>query len=82
MSTGFIKREPARTAFVMLDTKKCEACWKCITVCSKNVIGRINLPWHKHVRFVNKTACVGCMKCVTICASNAISKVIIKKGDC
>jgi len=75
------KREQPRTAFVLLDTKKCEACWKCLNVCSKKVIGRINLPWHKHVRFVNGSACTGCLKCVKICTTNAISKHQNLKGD-
>lgn len=63
------------TSFVCLDTKKCEACWECIKVCSSNVIGRINLPWHKHVKLVNSSECVGCMKCVKVCTSNAIAKL-------
>ncbi|PKP05285.1 MAG: FeS-binding protein [Bacteroidetes bacterium HGW-Bacteroidetes-6] len=74
MRQGFFKREHTNTAFVMLDTKKCEACWKCLDVCTNKVIGRINLPWHKHIRFVNGSACIGCMKCVKICMTGAISK--------
>ncbi|HBX52606.1 MAG: hypothetical protein A2W98_14540 [Bacteroidetes bacterium GWF2_33_38] len=75
MRQGFFKREPTNTAFVLLDTKKCEACWKCLDVCTNNVIGRINLPWHKHIRFVNGSSCIGCMKCVKICKTGAISKL-------
>lgn len=62
------------TAFVKLDTKKCEACWKCMNVCSNNVISRINLPWHKHAIFVNQSTCAGCIKCVKVCNAGAISK--------
>jgi Na+-translocating ferredoxin:NAD+ oxidoreductase RNF subunit RnfB len=61
------------TAFVFLDKKLCEACWKCIEVCTNKAIGRINLPWHKHIRFVKGDACTGCMKCVKICKTAAIS---------
>ena len=75
MRQGFFKREHTNTAFVLLDTKKCEACWKCLDVCTNNVIGRINLPWHKHIRFVNGSACIGCMKCVKICKGGALSKL-------
>lgn len=75
MRQGFFKRELTNKAFVMLDTKKCEACWKCIDVCPNNVIGRINLPWHKHIRFANGSKCIGCMKCVKICMTGAISKL-------
>lgn len=75
MRQGFFKREHTNTVFVLLDTKKCKACWECIKVCSKNVIGQINLPWHKHVKFVNNSECVGCMKCIKICSVNAIVKL-------
>ena len=74
MRQGFFKQEHTNTAFVVLDTRNCEACWKCLDVCTNDVIGRINLLWHKHVRFINGSACTGCMKCVKICATGAISK--------
>ena len=74
MRQGFFKREHTTTPFVLLDTKKCEACWECISVCSKNVIGRINLPWHKHVKFINSSECIGCLKCVKVCSATAIVK--------
>jgi NAD-dependent dihydropyrimidine dehydrogenase PreA subunit len=75
MRQGFFKREHTSTAFVLLDTKKCIACWKCLEVCSNNVIGRINMPWHKHVKFINESSCTGCLKCVKICETTAISKL-------
>lgn len=75
MRQGFLKREHTNNKFVILDKKKCEACWKCVDVCANNVIGRINLPWHKHIRFINGCACTGCIKCVKICKTGAISKV-------
>jgi formate hydrogenlyase subunit 6/NADH:ubiquinone oxidoreductase subunit I len=81
MRQGFFKREHTSTAFVLLDTKKCIACWKCQEVCSNNVIGRINMPWHKHVKFVNVSNCTGCLKCVKICETNAISKLSKGKED-
>jgi MinD superfamily P-loop ATPase len=82
MRQGFINREHASTAFVLLDRKKCEACWKCQEGCLNNVIGRINMPWHKHVKFVKKSNCTGCMKCVKICATGAISSLTKGKEDC
>jgi NAD-dependent dihydropyrimidine dehydrogenase PreA subunit len=75
MRQRFFKREHTNTAFVKLDTKKCEACWKCVEVCSNNVIGKINLPWHKHILIVNESACIGCMKCAKICKTVAITKL-------
>lgn len=62
--------------FITLDTQKCEACWKCLKACTHNVIGRINLPWHKHIRFVNGGECTGCVKCMKVCKAGAISKFI------
>jgi len=76
MRQGFFKRENVSTAFVLLDTKKCEACWECLNVCTNSVIGRINLLWHKHVRFNNESACTGCIKCVKICKTSALTKFI------
>jgi uncharacterized Fe-S center protein len=75
------KSESKSTSFVGLYTKKCEACWKCINVCAKNVIGRINLPWHKHVKFINSPECVGCMKCVKVCTADAIVKLSKSNSD-
>lgn len=54
------ERQHSKTAFVILNTKKCNACWECLKVCNNNVIGRINLPWHKHARFINISKCTGC----------------------
>ena len=81
MRQKFFKSESKSTLFVSLDTKKCEACWECISACSKSVIGRINLPWHKHVKFVNSSECVGCMKCVKVCSANAIVKLPKSDSD-
>lgn len=71
------RREYASTAYVQLNTRKCKACWKCLEICSNNVIGRVNLPWHKHARIVHSNNCTGCLKCVNVCESNAFSKVSI-----
>ncbi len=69
----FFRAESTNTSFVRLDTKKCEACWKCIAACPKQVIGKIDLPWHKHSRFENPDRCRGCLNCVKICAYGALS---------
>ena len=65
------------TEFIEINSRSCEACWKCISVCPNNVIGKIDLPWHKHARIVNGRNCTGCLKCVNICESEALSKVPI-----
>jgi Pyruvate/2-oxoacid:ferredoxin oxidoreductase delta subunit len=70
-------RNHLRTAYILLDTKKCTACWKCLEKCTNNVIGKINLPWHKHARIVKADSCTGCLKCVNVCKPLAFSKVTI-----
>lgn len=75
MREKFLKSDSKFTSFVSLDTSKCKACWECLNLCAKNVIGRINLPWHKHVKFINSSDCIGCMKCVKVCTANAIVKL-------
>lgn len=62
------------TRFIQLDTTVCMACWKCMETCRNNVIGRINLPWHKHALIVRRESCTGCLKCVNACSYNAICK--------
>ena len=70
-----VNREQAHTGYIQLDTKKCKACWKCKEICSNQVLGRINLPWHKHIRILNASNCTGCLKCVKVCEFMALSKV-------
>lgn len=70
-----------RTTFIQLDTKKCIACWECILECKNNVIGRINLPWHKHAKFVNSNNCIGCLKCINVCEPGALTKISSKKPE-
>jgi ferredoxin len=70
-----------RTTYIQLDTKKCIACWECLSECKNNVIGRINLPWHKHSKFVNSNGCTGCLKCVNICEPGALTKISNTKPD-
>jgi ferredoxin len=73
--------DSTRTAYIQLDTKKCIACWECLAVCKNHVIGRINLPWHKHSRFLNSSDCTGCLKCVNICEPGALTKISNIKPD-
>lgn len=65
----------ANTNYIVLDTRKCEACWKCMEICTNNVIGRVNLPWHKHALIIQRDNCTGCSKCIKACDFNAITKV-------
>ena len=75
MGTRVNDRGRATTKYIQLDTGKCEACWKCVEACDNNVMGRVNLPWHKHAIIVRSNNCTGCLKCMKICVHNAISKI-------
>lgn len=77
MKSKFKDNKKAQALAVQLDTGKCMACWKCLEVCTNNVLGRINLPWHKHIRIIKEANCIGCLKCVKVCAHNALSRVLV-----
>jgi Pyruvate/2-oxoacid:ferredoxin oxidoreductase delta subunit len=64
-----------RTSFVQLNTRKCKACWQCITKCKQQVIGKVNFPWHKHALIADHVKCVGCLKCIDECQYKAFSRV-------
>ena len=75
MKLGFFSRRQARTPFIQLNSRECQACWKCQAVCPNNVIGKVDLPWHRHARIVNGDNCVGCLECVGACETHALSEV-------
>jgi Fe-S-cluster-containing hydrogenase component 2 len=82
MNLGLKKTKQTQTNTIILDTEKCMACWECFRVCPNNVIGRVNLPWHKHVRIANGNNCTGCSKCVKVCLYGALSQVeLVKNGE-
>lgn len=69
----FFNRQRTQTSFIQLDTQKCKACWKCIKSCANKVIGRINLPGHKHAFIIEPDACTGCLNCLNTCQYEAYS---------
>jgi len=73
--------DSTHTIYIQLDTKKCIACWECLAECKNDVIGRINLPWHKHSKFVHSNDCTGCLKCINVCEPGALTKISNKKPD-
>lgn len=75
MRQKFTSHRQTQYGTIRLDTKKCQACWKCLDVCKNNVIGRINMPWHKHAKIKNPDTCTACSKCVSVCESGALSLV-------
>lgn len=75
MGINLFKKESIRTAYVLLDTRKCKACWACIQNCKQHVIGKVSLPWHKHALIANSGKCTGCIKCINECQYGAFSKI-------
>ena len=75
MGINLFKKESIRTAYVLLDTRKCKACWAYIQNCKQQVIGKVSLPWHKHALIANSSKCTGCLKCINECQYGAFSKI-------
>lgn len=76
MKTFSSIRRHAQTRFVLLNTHACKACWKCIEQCPNNVIGNIDLPFHKHALILHPEECIGCSKCIDACIYDALSRNI------
>jgi uncharacterized Fe-S center protein len=74
MKPGFFSHENINILYIHPDTKKCKACWKCIEECSGQVIGKVEILWHKHARINKGDQCFGCLTCVEGCDSGAIMK--------
>lgn len=58
--------------YIMINTRLCRGCWKCIAVCPKGVLGKINVFFHKHVCMENPEKCIGCRACEKVCRGGAI----------
>jgi len=64
--------EALSTKHIFINTHNCKACWKCYEACKRNVIGRVNLFFHKHAKINNADKCTGCLLCIKVCSHNAI----------
>lgn len=60
------------TAYIVVNSRLCQACWKCVEACPRDVIGKTNFIFHKHARIVNPGCCTGCRACVKACPEGAI----------
>jgi 2-oxoglutarate ferredoxin oxidoreductase subunit delta len=63
------------TKYVRLETRLCQACWKCLEACPLQVLRKIDIGWHRHIRIRNADACNGCKKCVRACDSGALTYI-------
>ncbi|HEY3283933.1 MAG TPA: DUF4405 domain-containing protein [Armatimonadota bacterium] len=62
------------TPYVHLRTRACQACWNCVAACPSRVVGRVNLPIHKHAHLSRSSDCRGCGRCVSACPTGALSR--------
>ncbi len=69
-----------KTRFIRLNTNLCEACWSCIKACSNNVIGKIDLPIHRHAHIDYAEKCEGSKECVRVCPHEAIICISTNSG--
>lgn len=72
------------TNYIELNTHFCQACWKCVEACPNQVLGKIDIFFHKHARVDNADACKGCKKCVRVCPNGAIlylGKAAVHKAE-
>ena len=63
------------TKYILVNTRLCEACWDCLDVCPNQVLGKLEMGLHRHVRINASENCKGCKKCVQACPRHAIEYV-------
>ena len=62
----------AETLYIRLDTNRCKACWNCVQACPRDVLGKVDLPFHRHARIDQAENCKGCLLCLNACTHQAI----------
>ena len=63
------------TRFIAINPRNCVACWDCIPACPKQVLGKVDLLVHRHVKIVDADACIGCNKCVGTCGPGVFTSL-------
>jgi len=66
------------TKYIRLNTRLCVACWACVESCSHDVIGRVNILFHRHARIDKTGECKGRLKCVKACQHKAITSISMR----
>jgi uncharacterized Fe-S center protein len=72
-------RRHAMTKYIQVNTRFCEACWDCLDACPNQVLGKIEIGPHRHIRINASENCKGCKKCVQACPNHAIEYVYQSK---
>jgi len=67
------------TKYIQVRTGYCDACWSCLDVCPNQVLGKLEIGPHRHIRVDRQENCKGCKKCVKACPRGAIEYVYISK---
>ena len=60
------------TKFIQLNSNNCQACWECLSICPNEVIGKIDIFFHKHAKISEPDKCICCMKSEKVCEYQAI----------
>lgn len=69
------------TPYISLDRHRCRGCKACVAACPKEVLGMIDLPFHRHAIITHPERCIGCKKCVQTCPEHALAARRSSKGE-
>jgi ferredoxin len=61
-----------KTPYILLDTRRCKACWACVDVCPQRVVGKVDFRFHRHAHIDRAKDCRGCLRCLSACSHQAI----------
>lgn len=69
------KLNSTHTKYIWINPRKYTACWKCLTTCPNQVIGKVGFLWHKHIVIKAPNKCFGCKKCIKTCQRGIFSEI-------
>lgn len=72
MTLHFNSQHHKETPYIRVNTSRCKACWNCVNACPQGVLGKVDIPFHHHVRIVQAEKCTGCLLCFDACLHQAI----------
>jgi len=63
------------TKYIRADFRRCKACWDCLDECKWDVLGKVDVWFHKHVVIKNAEDCRGCQKCIAVCPNKVFEAI-------
>ncbi len=75
MEKGIKRLNEVCTPYLWINPRICRACWKCLYVCPRQVIGKVGFLWHKHIVIRDGDSCIGCKKCFSVCRYNVFTEI-------